>query len=356
MVNVIPREQKKLKMSFRGSEATRGIFMKRENMRYSLSTVEAFKHLHSKDTIELTDEQLALLQQTLYGILRDIVAFCKKYKIRYELGGGSVLGAVRHSAIIPWDDDIDINMPRRDYDKFRRLFPKKMGAKYWLHTPEATDNLALLFSRVRLKGTSVKTREDYFTDECGAFIDIFIIENTFDNPVLRKIHGLGSLALGLLLSCRKFWRDRKMMMELVKEGSVQISKAEPSSNTKENDLEDKVIDIKRVRRIFIIKILIGMPLAILPINFWTRLANKWNGMCHNHRSKYVTTPCGRKHFFGELYKRGELVATVEKDFGGMKCAIPRAYDKYLTKLYGDYMKIPEDIEQEKHIVYDPFVL
>lgn len=322
-------------------------------MNYSLSTVDAFKHLRSKDTIELTDEQLLSLQNTLYDILRDIVRFCKKYNIRYELGGGSVLGAVRHGAIIPWDDDIDINMPRRDYEKFRRLFKKKMGKKYWIHTPEETDNLALLFSRVRLKCTSVKTREDYYTDECGAFIDIFIIENTFDNPVLRKIHGFGSLALGLLLSCRKFWRDRKMMMKLVNDNNLHHSlRDEEESDSFQIDREY----IKKVRKVFIIKILLGMPLAVLPINFWTRLANRWNGMCRNNRSKYVTTPCGRKHFFGELYKRSELVETVEMDFGDMKCAIPRAYDKYLTKLYGDYMQIPEDEDKEKHIVYKPFIL
>ena len=309
-------------------------------MKYSLSTVDIFKNLRSPDTLELSDDQLRDLQEVLYEILGDIVRFCDKYKIRYELGGGSVLGAVRHGGIIPWDDDIDLNMPRKDYEKFRRLFPRKMGDKYWIHTPEQTDNLALLFSRVRLKGTSVKTREDYYTDECGAFIDIFIIENTFDNAFLRKVHGYGSLALGLLLSCRKFWRDRKMMMQLVK-------KSEHSEN---RNL------VKKARRIFIIKILLGMPLAILPINFWTRLANGWNGICHNNRSQYVTTPCGRKHFFGELYKRSELVDTVKMDFGGISCNIPKEYDRYLTKLYGNYKKIPKKAEQEKHIFYKPFEL
>ena len=312
-------------------------------MKFSLSTVEAFKLLRSKDTIELTDDQLACLQRTLYDILYDIVRFCDRYRIRYELGGGSVLGAVRHGGIIPWDDDIDINMPRRDYEKFRRLFKKKMGKKYWIHTPEETDNLALLFSRVRLKGTSVKTREDYYTDECGAFIDIFIIENTFDNPVLRKIHGYGSLALGLLLSCRKFWRDRKMMMRLVREGTMETG-------------EGKRAELKKIRLAFIIKILLGMPLAILPIDFWTRLANNWNRMCRNNKSKYVTTPCGRKHFFGELYKREELVSTVPMRFGDIDARIPRAYDYYLTRLYGDYKKIPKDAEKEKHLVYEPFIL
>ncbi len=317
-------------------------------MKYSLSTVEIFKNIRSKDTIELSDEQLHQLQDTLYGILRDIISFCEKYKIRYELGGGSVLGAVRHGGIIPWDDDIDLNMPRKDYEKFRHLFPRKMGEKYWIHTPEETDNLALLFSRVRLKGTSVKTREDYYTDECGAFIDIFIIENTFNNPVLRKIHGYGSLAFGLLLSCRKFFRDRKMMMRLCRPDKLNKGKNQGFQNERKY--------MKRVRRIFITKILLGAPLAILPINFWTRIANKWNGICRNEKSEYVTTPCGRKHFFGELYRREELVETTEKEFGGIRANIPKEYDRYLTKLYGDYMKIPEDAAQEKHLVYEPFQL
>ncbi len=298
-------------------------------MKFSLSTVSAFKNIKSGDCIELTEEQLIQLQQTLYSILKDIVDFCDEHKINYGLGGGSALGAVRHHGIIPWDDDIDINMPRRDYNKFTKLFPREMGDKYWVHTPEKTDNLALLFSRVRLKGTSVKTREDYHTDECGAFIDIFIIENTFNNSVLRGIHGFGSLALGLLLSCRKFYRDRKENLKLAKEN-------------------------KSVRTTFRIKIAIGFCLSFLSINFWTRLANNWNALCHNNRSKYVTVPCGRKHFWGEMYLRNELCITVKMDFGDMKVRVPRAYDKYLTRLYGDYRKLPEETEQEKHLFYKPF--
>ena len=104
------------------------------------------------------------------------------------------------------------------------------------------------------------------------------------------------------------------------------------------------------------KILLGMPLAILPIDFWTRLANNWNKMCRNDRSKYVTVPYGRKHFWGELYKRKQLCDTVERPFGPLTAAIPKEYDLYLTRLYGDYMEIPKDADREKHIFYKPFKL
>ncbi len=79
-----------------------------------LSTVDAFKHIHTQACVELDDEQLQQLQHVLNGILRDIVTVCEQNDIRYTLGGGPALGAFRHHNVIPWDDAIDINMPRAD--------------------------------------------------------------------------------------------------------------------------------------------------------------------------------------------------------------------------------------------------
>ena len=144
----------------------------------SLSTLEVFKHIQPEGAVVLTDEQLLDLQKTLNGILRDIVSVCAKHHLQYFLGGGSALGAIRHHGFIPWDDDIDINMPREDHDRFVQVFRQEFGTKYWVHTPEETAGYGLLLSRVLLKGTSVRTREDFHNPECGAFIDIFVIENT----------------------------------------------------------------------------------------------------------------------------------------------------------------------------------
>ena len=180
-----------------------------------LSTIEAFKHLRSKDAIVLSDAQLKELQQTLNGMLFDIVDVCETYGIRYNLGGGTALGAVRHGGFIPWDDDVDINMPRTDHDRFVAIFKKEYGDRYWVHTARESKNYGLLLSRVLLKGTCVKTREDFWNEECGCFVDIFIIENTYNNPIRRKLHGFGCMALGFAQSCRKFYRDREPLMKLV---------------------------------------------------------------------------------------------------------------------------------------------
>ena len=174
----------------------------------SLSTLEVFKHIQPEGAVVLTDEQLLDLQKTLNGILRDIVSVCAKHHLRYFLGGGSALGAIRHHGFIPWDDDIDINMPREDHDRFVQVFRQEFGTKYWVHTPEETAGYGLLLSRVLLKGTSVRTREDFHNPECGAFIDIFVIENTYDNAFLRNIHGFGCMAFGFAQSCRKFFHKK----------------------------------------------------------------------------------------------------------------------------------------------------
>lgn len=288
-----------------------------------LSTFDAFKHLHSDGMVMLDDPQLRKLQQTLLGILDDIDAVCGKYNISYTLGGGSCLGAIRHQGFIPWDDDIDINFSRAEYRRFIPLFRREFGDKYWVHTPEETDNYALLFARVRLKGTRVRTRDDFFNDECGAFVDLFIIENTFDNPVLRAIHGLGCMAFGLLLSCRKFWRDRKFLLPMARES-------------------------RGLRRVFRIKIALGWLLSWGSVNFWTRAANRWDALCKNDRSEYVAIPAGRKRFFGELYPREAVCRGVDVTYEGRTLQCPRDYKMYLTALYGDYMTPPKQEDRELH--------
>lgn len=302
----------------------------------SLSTIKAFKRIKSKDAIVLSDEQLHDLQQTLNEMLDDIAAICAKYDLHYECGGGTCLGAVRHHGFIPWDDDIDINMPRKDHDTFVRVFRQEMGDRYWVHTPKETDGYGLLLSRVLKKGTSVRTREDFWNEECGAFIDIFVIENTYDNPILRNIHGLGCMAYGLLQSCRKFYRDREPLMQLVRAGEDEAS--------------------RQYERTFRLKIALGWCLSFASLDWWIRRADRWYSMCHDEHSRYVTVPSGRGHFYGELYRREDVCEYVPMAYDGGTKMVPAAYDMYLTRMYGDYMTIPAEADREQHIFFAPFYL
>ena len=143
----------------------------------------------------LSDGQLKELQTILTGMLRDIVVVCEKYQLRCFLVGGTALGAMRHGGFIPWDDDIDLAMFREDYERFIGCFEAEFAGKYYVQTPEHTAGYPSLITRVRAAGTMVRCREDLWTDEAhsGAWVDIFVIENTFDNKLLRTIHGVHRL-------------------------------------------------------------------------------------------------------------------------------------------------------------------
>ena len=84
---------------------------------------------------ELQENELKQLHECLLSILKDFIYVCEKYNLHYTLGGGSVLGAVRHHGFIPWDDDLDINMPRKDYERFKNIFANELSDEYELNVP-----------------------------------------------------------------------------------------------------------------------------------------------------------------------------------------------------------------------------
>ena len=257
----------------------------------------------------------------------DIISVCTENNISYFLGGGSALGAIRHKGFIPWDDDIDINMPRQDFERFIPIFINKFNKKYAVQTPQLTKDYPLSLAKIRKRNTVLKGRDDLLSTDNGVGIDIFVIENTFDNSLLRLIHGFISLILGYLLSCRKFYRDRNYWTNIFKD----------------IDTDNKAIKIK---------ITIGFFVSWVSVTTLSRLTDRWHKICKNNNTKWVCGPAGRLHFFGELYEREKFCVTRQECFEGRSVNVPIEVEKYLEHCYGDWKTIPDKENIEKHIILE----
>ena len=280
----------------------------------------------SKKIIKLNDEQMKELKALLLEMLSDFDKFANEYGINYSLSGGSVLGTIRHNGFIPWDDDVDINIPRADYDKCRKIFQTALGNKYQLCSPEDTHDHGMLCAQIKKKGTIYRSFNELSKgkNDCGICIDIFIVENTYNNVFLRNIHGCIALAMGYISTCRKTYNDLPYLIKY-------LDKDSPAA--------------KRFTK----KASIGKFFSWLSLDQVTKIANHCYSFCKNKNSKYVTIPAGRGHYFKEMHKRSDLCKYKEHNFEHIKTKIPANYNEYLTSLYGkNYMTLPPVEKRETH--------
>ena len=280
---------------------------------------------NSKKLVYLSESDIKHMQRVLIMMLKDFDHITRKFGIKYTLGGGSALGAVRHGGIIPWDDDVDVNIPRKDYDRLVKAFKSYKGKKYSLYIPGKSRRHGVAHAQLKLNGTVYKSFNELSKsdDDSGICIDLFVIENTYDNIELRCMHGILCLGFGYLLTSRKTYQDYHILKNYLDRSSTSYKS-------------------------FKIKSIVGGLIKWIDIDDLTRATIKVYSMCKNDKSRYVTVPTGRKHFFGEMYPREVLVDSKRSEFNGIQTSTLVCSDDYLLHLYGaDYMSIPKG-EKEQH--------
>lgn len=294
-----------------------------------LKTYNRLKQLanDSDQLYQLTDADIKDIQIRLLDVLKDFCSVCEKYHLTYCISGGTGLGAIRHGGYIPWDEDLDLCMPRKDYDRFEALFLQEFSEKYDvqnLHTSPAYD---LSFMKIRVKNTRYRELFDSEPEKAGLFLDIFPVENIYDNPVARKCHGLVTEALLLICSCVRMKQKKEILMKYT-EGSQGLNSA--------------------VR----MKIVLGRLFSFRSLHKWLVTQDRFASRCHNEESREVSIPSGRGHYFGEIFSREAFYPTKKIAFENLECDIMNDPHHYLSKLYGDYMIIPKDADKEKHCVIE----
>lgn len=279
------------------------------------------------DAFTLSDGQLEQLKETLLDMMLELIRVCRKNGLRIMLAGGSALGAVRHQGFIPWDDDIDLMMPRDDYEKFCGLFEKEMGKTYDLVAPNCGKARRDRFPKIMKRGTVMRSVGGIGSKTAdGVFLDIFILENVPKNRVVRMVKGLFCTALMFIGS------------------KVQMYEAD---NPALQSLMEQTTEGRKLHR---------------STRFWGRLfslvpAGKWydwidRSVRYRKETGLLGLPTGRKHYFGEILPERVFLPPSEGVFEGHAVPLPADCDAYLKNLYGDYMQIPPPEKREKHLIVE----
>ena len=129
------------------------------------------------------------LQQHLLEILKTIDKVCREHNLRYCLAAGTMLGAVRHKGFIPWDDDVDIIMPRIDYDILIQHCQEWMPAPYEIMCAENKSDYPFGFAKAVNSDTTLVEREHHALVD-GIYIDIFPLDNIINNKLSQYCYTL----------------------------------------------------------------------------------------------------------------------------------------------------------------------
>lgn len=261
----------------------------------------------------MNTKTLKMLQSTEIEILQVITEICDVHELAYYLIGGTLLGAIRHKGFIPWDDDIDIAMPREDYDKLLKLCETELPSQYYLHSNQTDLDYWLPYAKIRKNGTIFEERLMISIDtHKGIFIDIFPLDNAnMQKSIVQDLQAkIVKKLLAIVLHKKGFILERqsvinKILLKICKKISINtITRAQTKVMKFRNKINCKYY-----------------------INF---------GSNYNHIKQTIP-----KDKFNPL---------VRLEFEGNMYNAPKDCKYVLNRIYGDFMKLPP---VEQRITHNP---
>lgn len=261
-----------------------------------------------------------MLKKIQLEILLDIAKFCEEHHLRYYLGAGTLIGAVRHKGYIPWDDDIDIIMPRPDYIKFINLYNKKEDMRYTVHSIVNDPQFWRAFAQVFDNKTMMV--EDSLNDNYARHpiaVDVFPMDGVPENRLaLRAIALVQKLLHVLYYSAVMAYRPSKHFSN--KDGGLTAIK-----NRVRTGMKYAAITI------------FGKISAQKTIKLINKIAMHWKFEDEEHVAEYTEMTYGLDR---QINKRSDFEDFAIGEFEGYRFRIPIGYDAYLRNLYGNYMQLP----------------
>jgi len=268
-------------------------------------TNEELRERFNPDGSLLRRQQMRMLE-----ILLEVDRICKRHNIPYWLSSGTLIGAMRHNGFIPWDDDLDIEMMRKDYLRLMRVLPQELPEWLALQNDETDPNYFYFYAKVRDRRSKMLEQNAYdrMWQEQGIYIDIFPMEK---HPIWMQ--KLSEKTVGHMY---KIWR------------------------TSTNDAKA----IKSVRRIFNFNNKWLFPCLRALLRLTSSLLHLTSAICHQ---EVITSGMGIP-FHNPRYE-DEIFPLTTHVFEGYQLPVPRDADAHLRHIFGDYMQLPDLDKLAPHV-------
>lgn len=257
-------------------------------------------------------------------MVEKFVSVCEQYQLTYFIMGGTLLGAVRHHGFIPWDNDIDLAMPRMDFNKLLEIGPTAFVSPLFFQTP-VTEQGRFFCTYVKIRderGTAASENEYRQGINCGMFIDVFCLDEVPDNALL----------------CRHYYRR---LNEIAKMQRFCFGKALSGG---------LVNSIKHGLQRFIYKYLYHNPDAARLFDMYQKAAG-----CYAGRGTQRVEHLAFGHHDNFVWQRSDWSDSVKLNFEGVQLNAPIGFEAILKHQYGNYMQIPDDKSTHDYFEFDPDV-
>ena len=260
-------------------------------------------------------ENAADLRTVELGILKHVDEFCQENNIQYFLGYGTLLGAIRHKGFIPWDDDIDIFMHRKDFERFIKEYSDKDRSQYEIRCYSLEDNYPYPFAKISDSSTILIEYSENPIEHLGINIDLFPMDVIPDDSIRqRKLYAIKSLYHTLI------------NLKIVSPSHERIW------------YKNVVLNISQ----FILR---PIPLSF----FVKRIVN--NAMKYHHNITNCCAVAVWGYGMREINNKHNWDKAIKVQFESLQLPVPIGYDDFLTAVYGDYMQLPPE---EKRVTHHAF--
>lgn len=242
-------------------------------------------------------------------MLEKFIDVCERNHLNYFMDGGTLLGAVRHEGFIPWDDDIDVIMPRKDYDQLFEIAEKEFQHPYFFQTTFSENALYRTHAQLRNSNTTGFIEADRGKNiNKGIFMDIFVLDNVPSGHLAQSVF-------------RQRIQFQKKIMEF------QYDRIYENLNTKGK----------------IFYTLVHAFFKIYPFKKYFANFNRNTLSHYKNKKTAIVGDVTLKWRSNVLWNREWYDSYTYLTFEGLRVRVPLCYQEVLTRQYGNYMKLPDDV-------------